>query len=107
MKTLILTAALLLPGWNAIAADFGDPQDVKQVRTIVTAKYKHALHASVSHDWALCTAYSGESDISVLLRRTDGKWKVVDHDGGAYAKENLKSMGVPQADIPALLKAYQ
>jgi hypothetical protein len=107
MRTLIQIAALLLAGWIAMAADFGDPQAVKQVRTIVTAKYKHALHASVSHDWALCTAYSGESDISVVLRRTDGKWNIVDHDGGAYAKENLKSLGVPQADIPALLKAYQ
>jgi hypothetical protein len=97
MRTLLLTAALLLSGFSAVAADFGDPQAVKQVRSIVTAKYKHALHASVSHDWALCTAYSGESDLSVVLRRTDGKWKVVDHDGGAYAKENLKSLGVPQA----------
>lgn len=105
MRTLILCAALLLPGLNA--ADFGDPQAVKQVRGIVTAKFKHALHASVSHDWALCTAYSGESDISVVLRRTGATWKIVDHDGGAYAKENLKTLGVPAADIPALLKAYQ
>lgn len=102
-----MITALFLSGWLATAADFGDPQAVKQVRAIVTAKYKHALHASVSHDWALCTAYSGESDISVVLRRTDGKWKVVAHDGGAYDKGTLKSLGVPQPDIPALLKAYQ
>lgn len=47
------------------------------------------------------------SDISVVLRRTGATWKVIDHDGGAYAKESLKSLGVPAADIPALLKAYQ
>ena len=92
---------------SAVAADFGDPKDVKQVRQIVTAKFGHALHASVSHDWALCTAYDAHSDVSVVLHRTGSAWKVVDHDGGAYVAEILKSMKVPDADIPALLKAYQ
>ena len=27
-------------------------------------------------------------------------------DGGAYAAETLKPFGVPEADIPALLKGY-
>lgn len=92
---------------SAVAADFGDPKDVKEVRKIVAAKFGHALHASVSHDWALCTAYSDESDISVVLHRTGSAWKIVDHDGGAYAAENLKSLKVPEADIAPLLKAYQ
>jgi|SRR5580692_8415275 hypothetical protein len=107
MRTFPLLAALALAGLTAAAADFGDPKDVKQVRSVVTAKFKHALHASVSHDWALCTAYSGESDISVVLRRNGATWKVVASDGGAYVKETLKPLGVPPADIPALLKAYQ
>jgi len=107
MRTLTLLAGLALAGLTAAAVDFGYPKDVKQVRGIVTAKFKHALHASVSHDWALCTAYSGQSDMSVVLRRDDASWKVVASDGGAYVKETLKPLGVPSADIPALLKAYQ
>lgn len=91
----------------AVAADFGDPKDVKEVRRVVTAKFKHALHASVSHDWALCTASSGESDLSVVLRRGGATWKVVESDGGAFDKGTLRKMGVPPPDIPALLKAYQ
>ena len=93
MRTLILLAGLALAGLPAVAVDFGDPKDVKQVRGIVTAKFKHALHASVSHDWALCTAYSGESDISVVLRRSGATWKVIASDGGAYVKETLRPSG--------------
>lgn len=105
--TLIATILLLgLPG-SARAADFGNPNDVKQVRQVVAAKFGHALHASVSHDWALCTAYSDESDVSVVLHRTGSTWKIVNHDGGAYVAEVLRSMKVPEMDIPALLKAYQ
>jgi hypothetical protein len=105
--TLFAALALLSSTLPSLAADFGDPQDVKQVRNMVAAKFGHALHASVSHDWALCTAYSGQSDVSVVLRRTAKVWKIVDHDGGAYAQENLRTLGVPQADIAPLLKAYQ
>lgn len=74
---------------------------------MVAAKFGKALHASVSHDWALCTAYSDESDLTILLRRAESGWKIVGHDGGAYAAENLRELGVPQADIAPLLKAYQ
>jgi hypothetical protein len=102
-----LAGCLLILATLVVAADFGDPKDVKQVRSMVGAKFGHALHASVSHDWALCTAYSGEADVSVVLHRTASVWKVVAHDGGAYAEENLKALGVPQTDIPPLLKAYQ
>jgi hypothetical protein len=63
------------------------------------------LHASVSHDWALCTAYSGDDNVSVVLRRTASVWKIVAHDGGAYGKDHLKAVGVPEADIRLLLKA--
>ena len=89
------------------ATDFGDPADVKQVRNIVAGKFGHALHASISHDWALCTAYSGESDVSVVLHRNASGWKIVASDGGAYVAETLTPLGVSAADIPALLKAYQ
>ena len=74
---------------------------------MVAAKFGHALHASVSHDWALCTAYSDESDLSVVLHRSGSNWKIIESDGGAYAAENLKGLGVPNADVPSLLKAYQ
>jgi hypothetical protein len=74
---------------------------------VVAAKFHHASHASVSHDWALCTAYSGLDNVSVVLRRTGSAWKIVAHDGGAYGQEQLKAEGVPEADIPPLLKAYQ
>jgi len=109
MKIFLLFFAVLLLSlpMSARAADFGNANDVKQVRKVVSAKFGHALHASVSHDWALCTAYSDESDVSVVLQRSGSVWKIVNHDGGAYVAEMLKSMKVPDADIPALLKAYQ
>jgi hypothetical protein len=108
-RYITLVAALSLFGLTipAFATDFGDPKEVKQVRKIVAAKFGHALHASVSHDWALCTAYSGESDMSVLLHRTGSDWKIVESDGGAYVEETLKGLRVPSAEIPSLLKAYQ
>ena len=109
MKTLpaLALAALLGIGNVASAADFGNAQDVKVVRKIVNARFGHALHASVSHDWALCTSYSGESSLSIVLHREAGTWNVVQQDGGAFAAENLKQFGVPAADIPQLLRAYQ
>jgi hypothetical protein len=91
----------------AVAADFGEPKDVKEVRRRVAAKFGHALHASVSHDWALCTAYRGNEDVSVVLQREASVWKIVAHDGGAYGKEDLKALGIPEDDVQALLKAYQ
>lgn len=108
-RSLALIVALSLFGLTlpVVARDFGDASDIKQVRKMVAAKFGQALHASVSHDWALCTAYSDESDISVVLRRTGSGWKIVEHDGGAFAAENLKALGVPKADIAPLLKAYQ
>lgn len=104
---LVIVLALLGLGTPLLAADFGDAKDVKQVRKVVGVKIGHPLHASVSHDWALCTASSGESDLSVVLHRSVPDWKIVESDGGAYAEENLKTLGVPAADIPSLLKAYQ
>jgi hypothetical protein len=104
---LVVTLSVFTLTIPAMAADFGNPKDVKQVRKVVGAKFGHALHASISHDWALCTAYSDQSDLSVVLRRSGPDWKAVESDGGAYAAENLRSLGVPDADIPFLLKAYQ
>jgi hypothetical protein len=71
------TIALLLFAFavSLFATDFGDASEVKQVRKVVVGKLGHALHASISNDWALCTAYSGESDISVVLHRSSSGWK--------------------------------
>ena len=92
---------------SLFATDFGDASEIKQVRKVVARKFGHALHASISNDWALCAAYSDESDISVVLHRSSAGWKIVASDGGAYVAETLKPLGVPATDIPALLKAYQ
>ncbi len=91
----------------ASAVDFGAPKDVQQLRKVVSKKFGQVLHVSASHDWALCTAFSDESDLSVVLHRAEPDWKVVESDGGAYAAENLRKLGVPAAAIPALLKVYQ
>jgi hypothetical protein len=106
---ITLVAALGLFGLTifAVAADFGNPKDVKQVRSAVAAKFGKVLHASVSHDWALCTAYLDDNDLSVVLHRIGAGWKIIQSDGGAFDKDTLKSLGVPQADIPSLLKVYQ
>jgi hypothetical protein len=105
--TLVATIALFGITLPAVGADFGDAKDVKQVRKVVATKFGHALHASVSPDWALCTAYDDESDVSVVLHRTATGWTIVDSDGGAYVAEILNGMHVPQADIAPLLKTYQ
>ncbi len=91
----------------ALAGDSGNPKDVQQVRQLVSKKFGKVLHISVSHDWALCTAYADDSDLSVVLHRTGSNWKVKESDGGAFDEGTLKGMGVPGADVPALLKAYQ
>jgi hypothetical protein len=96
--------SLVIP---VVAGDLGNPKDVQQVRKVVAKKFGKVLHVSVSHDWALCTAYSDENDLSVVLHRTGTDWKVAGSDGGAYAAENLKALGVPSADVSSLLKAYQ
>ncbi|MGH8095503.1 MAG: hypothetical protein ACREIF_18885 [Chthoniobacterales bacterium] len=108
-RFVTLMAAISLFGVTlpAGAADFGDAKDVKQVRKIVATKFGHALHASVSHDWALCTGYNDESSVSVVLHRTAAGWKIVESDGGAYVAEILSNLGVPGPDIAPLLKAYQ
>ena len=92
---------------SLFATDFGDPTEVKHVRKVVARKFGHVLHASISHDWALCTASSGQSDMSVVLHRSSSGWKIVASDGGAYVAETLKPFGISDDDIPALLKAYQ
>jgi hypothetical protein len=108
-RHIILAAAvaflsLVIP---AVAADFGNPKDVQQVRKVVPKKFGKVVHVSVSHDWALCTTHFDENALSVVLHRTGADWKVAESDGGAYAAEDLKAMGVPSADIPSLLRAYQ
>jgi hypothetical protein len=92
---------------SLMAADFGPPADVQQVRTIVAAKFGHARHASVSHAWALCTAYDEHVNLSVVLHKTGSQWKIFQSGGGAYTAGLLKDMGVPEPDIPFLLKADQ
>ena len=106
---IFLWVVLALGGlsFSTMAADLGDSKDVKQVRKVVAAKLGQVLHVSVSHDWALCTAYQDESDISVVLHRTAAGWTIAEHDGGAFDAETLKKLGVPAADTAALLKAYQ
>lgn len=109
---ILLTAvalALFALTAPALATDFGNPKDIKQIRTAVTAKFGEVLNVSASNDWALCTAYDkkNESDLSVVLRRTGEKWKIVQSDGGAFDRSALKSLGVPASAIPFLLKAYQ
>jgi hypothetical protein len=108
-RYITLAAAVTLLGFiiQAVAGDLGNPKDVQQVRKVVAKKFGKVLHVSVSHDWALCTAYSDESDLSIVLHRTGTDWKVAGSDGGAYAAENLKDLGVPSADVPSLLKVYQ
>ena len=108
-RSITLAAAVILLSFviPVVAGDLGNPKDVQQVRKVAAKKFGKVLHVSVSHDWALCTAYSDESDLSVVLHRTGTDWKVAGSDGGAYAAENLKELGVPSADIPSLLKAYQ
>jgi hypothetical protein len=108
-RYITLAAAVTFLGFviPAVAGDFGNPKDVQQVRKVVAKKFRKVLHVAVSHDWALCTAYSEDSDLSVVLHRTGTDWKIAESDGGAYAAENLKELGVPSADIPSLLKVYQ
>ena len=106
---MTLIGALTLFGVmvGADAADFGNPKDVKHVRSLVATKFGKVLNVSVSHDWALCTAYSEDNDLSVVLHRTGTDWKIAQSDGGAFDKNTLKSLGVPANDIPSLLKTYQ
>lgn len=104
LLTVIALVGLLLPSY---AEDFGEAKEVAKVRKVVATKFGQAVHAAVSGDWALCTAYHDESDISVVLHRTSAGWKVAGHDGGAYDTATLKSLGVPGSEIASLLKAYQ
>ncbi|MGI8891185.1 MAG: hypothetical protein ACR2G0_10445 [Chthoniobacterales bacterium] len=105
--TVAVSLTLLCLVIPTLAGDLGNPKDVQQVRQVVSKKFGKVLHVSVSHDWALCTAYSDESDLSVVLHRTGSSWKVKESDGGAFDAGTLKGMGVPGADVPTLLKAYQ
>jgi hypothetical protein len=111
LRVTIVLAAVLAASVTvtALAADLGNPTDVKQVRTVVGSKFGKILNVSVSRDWALCTAYSqtDESDLSVVLHRTGTSWKVKQSDGGAFDKTTLKPLGIPDADIVQLLRVYQ
>ncbi len=104
LAAAVIFLSIIIP---AGAGDLGNPKDVQQVRKVVAKRFGKVLHVSVSHDWALCTAYSDESDLSIVLHRAGTDWKVTGSDGGAYAAENLKDLGVPSADVSSLLKAYQ
>lgn len=108
-RYIVLAAAVILLGLiiPAVAGDFGKPKDVQQVRKVVPKKFGKVLHVSVSRDWALCTTYFDENALSVVLHRTGADWKVAGSDGGAFAAEDLKALGVPSADVPSLLKVYQ
>jgi hypothetical protein len=108
-RFITLCAVLTLGGlsFSAMAADFGDSKDVKQVRKVLAAKFGKVLHVSVSHDWALCTTYQDDSAISVVLHRTGTGWTIADHDGGAFDAATLRKLGVPPADTAPLLKASQ
>ena len=108
-RSIVLAAAVTLLGLiiPAGAGDFGKPKDVQQVRKVVPKKFGKVLHVSVSRDWALCTTSFDENALSVVLHRTGADWKVAGSDGGAFAAEDLKALGVPSADVPSLLKVYQ
>ena len=90
---------------SALAADFSDSKDIKQVRKVAAAKFGKVLHVSVSHAWALCADYQDESDRR--SPRTAAGWTIAAYDGGAYDAEALKKLGIPSTDTAALLKAYQ
>lgn len=105
--TGLLAMALLVFAVPSAAKDFGPTRDVRQIKSVVTAKFGQAANVSVSHGWALCISNDQESDLSVLLRRVGGKWKIVRHDGGAFGAGDLRASGVPAADVPRLLKTYQ
>ena len=98
---------LSLFGTPAMGKDFGGNQDVQQIKTVVKAKLGHVANVSVSHDWAMCISNKDDNDLTVLLHRTGGAWKIVAQDGGAFQAKDLKAKGVPAGDIPQLLKTYQ
>lgn len=100
----VILFSFVIPG---LAVDFGNPKEVQQVRKAVPKKLGKVLNISVAHDWALCTTYSDENALSVVLHRAGTDWKVTQSDGGAYAADGLRALGVPKVDIPALLKVYQ
>jgi hypothetical protein len=111
MQLIIVGTALAVVSLpiSAVAKDFGNSKEIKEVRSVTRGKFGKVLNVSVSHDWALCTAYSekDESDLSIVLQRTGATWTIKQSDGGAFDKETLSSLGVPSADISSLLKAYQ
>lgn len=103
--------ALLLIAFSlasaAFAKDFGPTKDISSVRKVAQAKFPNVANVSVSRDWAMCLASDEDSDVTVLLRRRSGQWRVVFSDGGALTASDLQSKGVPKADCAALLKSYQ
>lgn len=101
---ILLLLQLTAPVW---ARDYGPAADVRQIRATVSSQFGHCANVSVSHDWAMCIANDQDNDLTILLHRVGGRWKVVAHDGGAYARGDLQARGVPTADIPNLLKTYQ
>lgn len=108
MKRLFLIwlalASLMAPSW---ARDFGPGAEVSKVKATVRSKIGPAANVSVSHDWAMCIATAQGNDVSVLLHRVGGKWKVVDTDGGAWDLATLRAKGVPSGDATVLHKTYQ
>lgn len=108
-RYIIVTASIVILSaiFPASAKEFGTSKDVELVRKVVPKKLGKVVNISVSNDWALCTTYSDENSLSVVLHRAGSGWKVTESDGGAYGAANLKALGVPSADIPSLLKVYQ
>jgi len=102
----LLGLALLLSS-PLLARDFGNTKDVQQIKVLVRAKFGDVANVSVSHGWAMCISNSEDSDLTVLLRRVAGRWKIVDHDGGAFSAGDLRNKGVPANDVAPLLKTYQ
>ena len=103
---LLLLLSLLLTT-SVWAKDFGPAADISQIRKTVLAKYPQVANISASHDWALCLSNFEENDISVVLHRVQGKWKIVKSDGGAFTSSDLEKLGVPKVDQAALQRSYQ
>ena len=103
---LALLTACLLAG-PVLARDFGPGTEITKVKAVVRAGIGPAANVSVSHDWAMCIASRDGQDMSVLLQRVGGKWKIIDRDGGAWDLATLRAKGIPASDATTLHKTYQ
>lgn len=104
---LLLLFLPLLLATSVWARDFGPAADISQIRKAVLAKYPQVANISASHDWALCLSNFDENDLSMILHKVQGKWKIVKSDGGAFTSSDFEKLGIPKADQTALLRSYQ